>query len=56
MPPGPPREVRVTCVKYMTGKDPWRDQKGNLFTKVTPEESIEILLLLLTQPSVYGDV
>ena len=32
----------VTRVKYMADKDLWRCVKGNLVTKVTPQESIQM--------------
>jgi hypothetical protein len=36
------QSVFVTRVKYMSDKDLWRCVKGNLVTKVTPQESIEM--------------
>ena len=38
----------VTRVKYMAVKDLWRCVKGNLVTKVTPQESIEIRCVSIT--------
>ena len=36
------QSVFVTRVKYMTDKDLWRCVKGNLVTKVTSQESIQM--------------
>jgi hypothetical protein len=38
----------VTRVKYMADKDLWRCVKGNLVTKVTPQESIEMRCVSIT--------
>ncbi len=38
----------VTRVKYMTDKDLWRCVKGNLVTKVTPQESIQMRCVPIT--------
>ena len=44
----PVQSAFVTRVKYMTDKDLWRCVKGNLVTKVTPQESIEIRCVSIT--------